>query len=494
MARVTAADVRGLAPRAGRYSLRARVFLAVTAAALAPQALVFAWSQLERTVPSRMWSIARDAVNEATQLVAASDGPEREKLAALARAERVRLRVVDPSGQVVFDEDADDAKDALHAIEKFFFHAASATELRKTDEDLGPIGQRAEVQFAREGGLYVDCQWDRVLVCTGVRRASDTKDRAYVVHVQKSSLRAVTAVYALRSNLMRLGLVTVPLALVLALYAAVRVMRPIEELRRQALAKAGDATSGAPRAALSAHQGEVGDLAAAFNALLATLHAKRTENEAFVAELVQELKSPVAAVRATAESLAEAPPDPARAARLARILSESAGKLDHLVTHFLELARAEAGMPNEERAEVDLGELAEALATRANEDERHAALDVDFAREGAERLVVLGVPHRLAGLVRELYENGASFARCGVRVRVRADGDGAVLEVTDDGPGITAEDLPRVFRRFFTTRARGTGLGLALVRAVAEAHGGDVTARSVVGEGATFTLRLPRVT
>jgi signal transduction histidine kinase len=144
------------------------------------------------------------------------------------------------------------------------------------------------------------------------------------------------------------------------------------------------------------------------------------------------------------------------------------------------------------------------LTARVADDPRHAGVAFEFARDGGDagELAVQGVPHRIDALVRELLENAASFAGQEGHVRVRTfarDGD-VVLEVTDDGPGIREEDVPRVFTRFFTTRAgppggkgkRGTGLGLALVRAVAEAHGGEVTVRSTLGEGATFSLRVPR--
>jgi two-component system sensor histidine kinase ChvG len=447
-----------------------------------------------------VWRATRDALDDASALVARQGDPlgsdaGRKALADLAHEHRVRLRVLCPSGETCFDEDADDPVDPLHPIEAFFFSAVSEEEVRKVEEDAGPLAARPEVDFARQGGLYVDCQWERGLVCTGARRTEDTAHGGYILYVQKSSLRAVLAVYALRRHLMRLAIVTVPLAIVLALYAATRLMRPIEELRQQALEKAKDAGR---TGALAEHEDEVGDLAAAFNSMLAALEAKRAENEAFVADLVHELKSPVAAVRATAESLAGGPPDPERAARFARILSDSAGKLDHLVTHFLELARAEAGMPNEERSRVDLAALARGIAARVGEDERHAKVTVTVEATpdaaGGEA-TVLGVPHRLDALVRELLENAASFAKASVAVRVSAEGDEAVLEVSDDGPGIAEADLPRVFARFFTTRgagARGTGLGLALVRAVAEAHGGRVTARSAPGAGATFRLVLPR--
>ena len=104
-----------------------------------------------------------------------------------------------------------------------------------------------------------------------------------------------------------------------------------------------------------------------------------------------------------------------------------------------------------------------------------------------------GVPARLESLIRNLVDNAMSFGD-EARVRVTREdaefGPAAILEVSDSGPGIPASDVPRVFDRFFSARkqGRGTGLGLALVKAIAEAHGGSVTARS---EGATFRVLLP---
>src|SRR5262249_31825255 len=158
----------------------------------------------------------------------------------------------------------------------------------------------------------------------------------------------------LRHQLLRLSIVTVPIALALALYAASRVSRPIEKLRKQALARASETR---PEEGLSAQDDEVGDLARAFNTLLGALESPRAEDQEVIADLVHERKSPVAAVRATAESLERGALDGERAARLSRVLSESAKKLDRLVTDFLELARAEAGLPNEEPTRIDVLEL-----------------------------------------------------------------------------------------------------------------------------------------
>jgi len=237
---------------------------------------------------------------------------------------------------------------------------------------------------------------------------------------------------------------------------------------------------------------EVGDLATAFNTLFGAVAERSQANEAFVADLAHEMKNPVAAIRAVAESLeGSEPPDEARAKRLARILADSSRRLDALVTQLLELARAEAGLPAEAREAVDLAALVEAVAEAMRADERwsQTRLDVETS-PGA----VHGVPGRLETVFRNLLENAARYAGPDGYVKLEMVSSNAriVISISDDGPGISPEDLPRVFDRFFTRRLDqdGTGLGLALARAVVEAHGGHIEATSSPGRGATFTVTL----
>jgi two-component system sensor histidine kinase ChvG len=326
-------------------------------------------------------------------------------------------------------------------------------------------------------------------------------EAAEVIYVQESSRRAVRVLYDLRYHLLRLSLLMLPLALGFSWWMGRRMVYPIEWLRERVLEKARSANA---RADLDAPPGdEVADLAGAFNDLLGSLDDRRRANEAFVADLVHEFKNPVAAIRTCAETLESGGVDERRAARIAKILADSSTRLDALVSQFLELARAEAGMPNEVRGPVDLAALARGVA--AGIEVGHA--EVTFAVDAEGVATVVGVEPRLDSLVRNLVDNAVSFAGEGgqVRVSVKAvarDVRTVILEVSDSGPGISEKDLPRMFERFFTTRAvengepsarkqKGTGLGLALVKAVAEAHGGSVSAHSSPGEGATFRVVLP---
>jgi two-component system sensor histidine kinase ChvG len=234
----------------------------------------------------------------------------------------------------------------------------------------------------------------------------------------------------------------------------------------------------------------------AFNTLLARLEQRSLAHEAFVADLAHELKNPVAAVRAVGESLAQGTADAERAARLSRILIDSGQRMDDLLSQLLELARAEAGLATEPRSSLDLGELIAGLTEAARLDERHRGIRFELIAPPAARIT--GVASRLETALRNLLDNAASFAAPSpsgdrwVRI-VLSIGAQAELQIDDSGPGIRPEDLPRVFDRFFTTRPerRGTGLGLAMVRAVVEAHGGAVRAESPPGQGARFVVSLP---
>lgn len=236
---------------------------------------------------------------------------------------------------------------------------------------------------------------------------------------------------------------------------------------------------------------EVGDLADAFNALLAALEARERANEAFAEDLAHELKSPIAALRACSEGIA-GPLDAARAERLARVLADSTARLDGVVTRFLALARAEAGLPGEERSALDVAALVHGLCASLSEEGRYPGVRFDATGDRAE---VEGAAGPLEEALRNIVENAASFAGEGgwVRARVAKGDEGVTVEVADSGPGIAPDSLPRVFDRFFTERRDrgGTGLGLAYAKAVIEAHGGSIRAESPEGSGAVLTVTLP---
>ena len=408
---------------------------------------------------------------------AALSALQRSSAVDVAQAHGAWVRVLE--GDAVVQEHDGEVESWPVRLRDRLYRSDGAPTLQQADAARPSFAARSELRVAKEGAIDTGCrptQQGRLLVCHAAGVLPDGR----VGYVLESSRRPIRAAYDLRYHLAKLTLASLPVALFLAWWLGRRMVRPLEQLQAQARAQA---RRGAPSRIELDRADEFGDLADAFNHLLAALEERKDANQAFVADLVHEFKNPVAAIRAASEALESAPSNEERAARLARVLRDSSQRLDDLVSRFLELARAEAGLPDEERVDVDLLVLAEALAGSA-----------ELRREeGPWR--VRGVPSRLESVVRNLLDNAWSFAdEAAPRVQLvlGRSGDDVVIEVRDNGGGIAPEDLPRVFDRFFTRRrtGRGTGLGLALVRAVVEAHGGGVAARNGP-TGAVFEVRLP---
>ena len=216
---------------------------------------------------------------------------------------------------------------------------------------------------------------------------------------------------------------------------------------------------------------------------------------AVAAGLAHELRNPLASMMGSVELLRQSPGMAVDDLRLTGIVLREAGRLEELVTQFLAYAR-----PAEpQRLRVDLaGVVADTVAVFANDP---AAEQVTLVQR-LEPAPVHADPDQLRQVLWNLLRNAAEAVAAGggagreVRVSTAAEpGGGAVLRVEDQGPGIAPSDLERLFLPFFTTKRQGTGLGLATVHRIVDAHGGTVVAESGIGPGAgaRFTVRFPPV-
>ncbi len=479
-----------------RRSLRWNALLVVLAVALFPLVYVLASATLERLFVGRTLARARVSMDEVAAALATGDAPAVEaRIEDIARDRDQRVRIVGPDGKVIRDLDHALGDGWLFQLGDVFYGPGRPAGLRMLEEREGALASRPEILRALAAGEDGGCEHSvmgNLEVCHVARRVELPGAAPVVVHVQGSSRRALEALYDSRRQLVKLTAFVLALGLLLAWWMGKKMVRPVEALREEVLGRARTAVPGAELAVV--REDEVGDLTLAFNALLGALSERSSANQAFLQDLAHELKNPVAAIRACAERIGEGEAlDDARRARLADVLVQSSRRLDALVTQFLELARAEAGLPNEAREEVDIGALARGLVESAKADARFGGVTFE-ALVGEGDLVVRGVQNRLESALRNLLDNAASFAGPDgrVAVSVTAVDDGLEVAVSDTGPGIAAEDLPRVFDRFFTKREGGSGLGLALVRAVVHAHEGTVHAESRLGEGARFVVRLIR--
>ena len=215
----------------------------------------------------------------------------------------------------------------------------------------------------------------------------------------------------------------------------------------------------------------------------------------FVAAASHELKTPVASIQASAETLSHAmDEDPVAARRFVANLQRDAERLSRIVMDLLDLSRLESERPAFEPVRLDV--LAREEVERLGDRTRADGLVVEVT---ADPVTVRGSRKDLALVVSNLLDNAVRYTREGGRIRVKVAGRNgeARLAVSDTGVGIPSRELPRIFERFYRVdRARsretgGTGLGLAIVKHVAEHHGGRIEARSELGKGSTFIVTLP---
>ena len=288
------------------------------------------------------------------------------------------------------------------------------------------------------------------------------------------------------------------LALVSGPSVAARALRPLERMAGTAERLAsGDLSQ---RTALRHGNDEVGHLARSLDDMAARLERSFAEQQAtedrlrrFAADASHELRTPLTALRGYVEVLLRgARDDPEDTGHALEAMQREALRMEQVTRDLLDLTRLDAGLAGE-RLPLRLDELLDQMRMEMPSQ----VVPVDWGRH--EAVSVVGNPTSLRRALRNLLENARRYGPAGspVEIAVWLEGSQAVVTVRDNGGGIAAEDLPHIFERFYrgdSARSRatgGSGLGLSIVQAIVEAHGGDVSAASQPGNGSTFTIRLP---
>ncbi len=220
----------------------------------------------------------------------------------------------------------------------------------------------------------------------------------------------------------------------------------------------------------------------------------------FVANVSHELKTPIGALSLLAEAVLSSAEEPEAVRHFAGRMEAEAGRLSALVGDLIDLSRLQGEDPLKDAEPVSVDAVIAEAVDAARLLAQTAQIEVVVG--GTKGLEVLGVEGHLVTALRNLLTNAISYSPRGTRVAVASRVANNVVEisVTDQGMGIPENELHRVFERFYRVdqaRSRvtgGTGLGLSIVKHVAENHGGEVGVWSVLGEGSTFTLRLPPYT
>lgn len=218
----------------------------------------------------------------------------------------------------------------------------------------------------------------------------------------------------------------------------------------------------------------------------------------FVANITHELKTPIGAITLLAEAADSAADDPEAVHNFLGKLARENRRLNELVSQIIALSRLQAEDPLLAAHDVDVTAVLEAAIARCTEIAEAGGIGLSIAAEPG--LQVVGDTEELETAVTNLVQNAVAYSETGARVAVtsQAVGEQVEIRVSDNGIGISEGNQARVFERFYRVNADrsrasgGTGLGLSIVKHVAQAHGGEVTVWSKLGQGSTFTLRLPR--
>ncbi|GIG02918.1 sensor histidine kinase [Catellatospora citrea] len=288
-----------------------------------------------------------------------------------------------------------------------------------------------------------------------------------------------------------IGLVVL-LTVAVTVLAGVRLVRPLNALTRAAQRmRDGD---GSARVDVNGGD-EIARLAVVFNDMSAHLEHLEELRRELVGDVAHEMRTPVSNIRGWLEAAEDGvvPVDPS----LVSLLLEEAMLLQHVINDLQDLAAADAGELRLHPQPIGLSELIAQVA--GTHQARADSAGVALTTGADEDLVLVADPVRLRQAVANLVANAIRHTPAGgtVALGARTEQEQVVISVGDTGSGISAENLPRVFDRFWRgekSRNRhtgGSGLGLAIVRKIAEAHGGCAEATSIPGVGSVFTVRLP---
>jgi signal transduction histidine kinase len=232
-------------------------------------------------------------------------------------------------------------------------------------------------------------------------------------------------------------------------------------------------------------------------AAVAVQNAMLFQQSDLIAEIVHETRTPLTSIVAYAELMQRPEATLSQCHQFAGVIQGEAGRLADLANDFLDLARLESGRARLAQAPVDLGTVVHMAVNVVlpQADARQIELSVDVPTDLPS---IVGDAQRLHQVMLNLLGNAVKYCRPGDKVAVTAGSelDRLSVSVADTGPGIPAEALPHIFKRFYRVpgeeeRISGTGLGLTITQRIIEAHGGEITVTSEEGHGATFTFTLP---
>lgn len=316
-------------------------------------------------------------------------------------------------------------------------------------------------------------------------------------------------VHAERLAIMRVFGVATMVTVILSLLLSSTIANPLRRLSAAAIRVRRGVKSREEIPDFSFRQDEIGNLSSAIREMTNALYDRIAAIESFAADVSHELKNPLTSLRSAVETLPLAKSDESKK-RLMDVIQHDVRRLDRLISDISDASRLDAELARADAKPVDLEKLLAGLCEISSQVRtRGKTVTVTFQADrktaGKAGFTVMGHESRIGQIITNLIENARSFVPDeGGRIDVRLSrkDESCVVVVEDNGPGIEAENIDRIFERFYTDRpgaedfGQNSGLGLSISRQIAEAHGGSLEAENVLGpdgerRGARFILVLP---
>ncbi|MER9230741.1 sensor histidine kinase [Mesorhizobium sp. M0622] len=403
--------------------------------------------------------------------------------------------------------------DLLERIQKFVFDFFRNKQLPVYREQPGGNGAAfPEVIKALTGGPST------------IVRISEQGEQIVSVAVPIQRFRAVLGVLMLsteggdidkivaaeRKAILRVFGIAALVTAILSMLLASTIANPLRRLSAAAVRVRRGVKNREEIPDFSDRQDEIGNLSIAVRDMTNALYARIEAIESFAADVSHELKNPLTSLRSAVETLPLAKNDNSRS-RLMDIIQHDVRRLDRLITDISDASRLDAELAREDAGTVDLKKFITDLVAVSREATRNKkAVEIEFKvaklPQGVKGYFVVGHDLRIGQVITNLIENARSFVpeeRGHITISLARAGKFNIVTVDDNGPGIRADNIDRIFERFYTDRPAGeafgqnSGLGLSISRQIVEAHGGTLSAENIPGtkpgeiKGARFVVTLP---
>jgi two-component system sensor histidine kinase ChvG len=319
------------------------------------------------------------------------------------------------------------------------------------------------------------------------------------VLVTRDSAAIERTLQSVREEILIVFLVALAITILLSIYLAGTITRPIHRLAEAAERVRRGHGRRLEIPDFTRRRDEIGELSGSLREMTEALWARMDAIERFAADVAHEIKNPLTSLRSACETVSRVK-DPDQQRRLMAIILEDVERLNRLISDISDASRLDAELSRAETEPVDVAEMLIALAElyRSTVQAGGPRIVLELAEDGA--LVVPGLEGRLVQVFRNLIGNAITFSPPGGTIALRARRAGGAVEVTveDEGPGIPETKLEAIFDRFYTERPAGekfgthSGLGLSISKQIVEAHRGTISAANRADRtGARFTVRLP---